>query len=196
MAVRSDVTRGQGDAGMEDEDPDLQVSRMSDPQRKPRSETTLGDAAAAVRARLRSRFPDVAAEAVEDAVSDAIQRLLESEPGFVEDPVPYLQQLAVWNLYRSLRERRWRSATPPGGIEQVRDPGPAVERETLGREVQDLAGDERLVSRRSRTILHLWSLGYRFREIAIRVHLKSVTVRKKKERAIRKIRKYFRRDED
>ncbi len=105
-----------------------------------------------------------------------------------------LRQLAVWNLYRYLREARWRSPTPPGGVEQVCDPGQPAETRILANEARGALHDEHLISRRSRTILSLWSLGYRVREIAMRVHLKAANVRKKKERALRKLRGRLQRD--
>lgn len=151
----------------------------------------LALAASEVQRRLRTAFPDISPVQVEDAVAEAVRQYLERDrngmtPG---GTLAVLRQLAVWNLHHHLRTERWRSPTPPGGIEQVRDSAPPVDQDVLRDEARGAVVEEHLVSRRSRTILSLWSLGYRIREIAMRVHIKAATVRKKKERAIRKIRK-------
>lgn len=151
----------------------------------------LASAASEVQRRLRSAFPDISPSQIEDAVSEAVRQFLERARGDMTPGGTFaiLRQLAVWNLHHHLREERWRSPTPPGGVEQVRDSGPTSDKRVLEREAWRAFFEEHLVSRRSRTILSLWSFGYRIREIAMRVHLKAATVRKKKERAIRKIRK-------
>jgi len=168
------------------------VSRKDDSTRD--GGQALSSAASEVQRRLRSAFPDISQSQIEDAVSDAVRQFLERERGDLTPGGMFaiLRQLAVWNLHHQLRRDRWRSPTPPGGVEQVRDAGSTADTRVLEGEARRALLEEHLVSRRSRSILSLWSLGYRIREIAMRVHLKAATVRKKKERAIRKIRERLR----
>lgn len=165
---------------------------MSRHDKGPRDgDRVLASVASDVQERLRASFPDIPVVRIEDAVSEAVRQYLGRDRGDVTPAATFaiLKQLAVWNLHHALREDRWRSPTPPGGIEQVRDTAPPPDRQVLENETRKAILEEHLVSRRSRTILSLWALGYRVREIAMRVHLKAATVRKKKERAIQNIRK-------
>lgn len=193
MPARDAVTRGQGDAVM------VRTERVGDgamADRDVRARNEGGElafAASRVRRRLQAAFPDIAPAQIEDAVSEAVRQYLERERGEMSPGamLVVLKKLAIWNLHHHLRAERWRSPTPPGGMEQVSDPKVSADVNVEREEVRQLSLEEHLVSRRSRTILALWSLGFRIREIAMRVHIKAANVRKKKERAIRKIREHL-----
>lgn len=152
------------------------------------SPDSLASAAREAARRLITTFPDVSEANIEDAVSEALQYFLKNGLQCDGDPTKLILRRATWNLYRTLRSQRWRSPTPPGGIEHIPDPNTETEEQAAYGQALQAVLDQNLVSRRSRMVLTLWSLGYRAREIAIRLHMKTVTVRKKKERVLRKIR--------
>jgi len=143
--------------------------------------------------RLRFRFPDIPQDVIDDAVGDATTQWLEryeaSTPPGATDHM--LSRLAEWRLLDRISSDRRQITLPPNEIDRRRDSGPDVEKRVLGRETRRFVDSVYLLTARSRRVLSLWSKGYSFREISLRLHLKMVTIRKKKERAIRKLRSRF-----
>lgn len=82
-------------------------------------------------------------------------------------------------------------SVPPGDLERLGDFQADVENKVLGRETSRFVRSIYLLTQRSLLVLSLWSKGYDMREISLRLHLKMFTVRKKKERALSKLREFL-----
>ncbi|NOZ01729.1 MAG: hypothetical protein GXP54_07555 [Deltaproteobacteria bacterium] len=150
----------------------------------------LNQTAGKARARLRARYPDCPPDMIDDAVGDALAQWIERYESLVTpgSHQRMLMRLAEWRLLDRMGSRKRHVPASPEVLERLDDSKADVEANILGRETSRLARSVYLLTGRSRRVLALWSSGYNMREISLRLHLKMVTVRKKKERAIRKLR--------
>lgn len=142
------------------------------------------------RTRLRHRYSNAPDDQIEDAVADAVAQWLERYEALAprESAQRLIQRLAEWRLLDRMSTSRRQIAVAPADLERLDDSRANVENKVLGREASRFAQSIYLLTQRSRRVLSLWSKGYDMREISMRLHLKMFTVRKKKERALRKLR--------
>ena len=150
----------------------------------------LGSAARKVKARLGSRYPDCPEDLVDDAVGDAVAQWLERYQQITPKAsvASMLYRLSEWRLLDRMSAGRRQIPVSPDVLERLDDSRVNVENEVLRREASRWTKSLYLLTARSRRVLSLWSMGYTMREISLRLHLTMVSIRKKKQRALKKLR--------
>jgi|GEM_PF-2686499 len=147
----------------------------------------IKSAVASVLRSLRQRYPEVQEDLLEDVTSEAFRQVLERCGANIPPSglKPLLEQQAVWNLKHVWREEN--------KLDRHVDPSalPASlnhEEAYMTRRVISVISKSNKLTKRTKAILKLYGLGYKLKEIAIKMHLKIETIRKKKQRGVKKLR--------
>ena len=137
---------------------------------------------------LARRYPGLDETLYEDAVAEATLKILERYRGVENETYRralYIK-LAEWGLLDRLREaKRFADLLPHAASTHSE----SVEREVAAKEVLEAAYDPRLLTEKSRHAVTMWARGVSFKEIARRLRIRTAHARKKKERALSKLKK-------
>jgi RNA polymerase sigma factor (sigma-70 family) len=166
-------------------------SEAMDKEKDPQVALTPVEIKTAVTACLRSlrqRFPETQEDIIEDATCEAFRQVVERLGGNIQPSglKALLEQQAVWNLKHFWRDENKiaKDADPTALPSSSND-----EEAYLARRVISVISKSRTLTRRTKAILKLYGLGFKLKEIAMKMHLKIETIRKKRQRGVKKLRR-------
>jgi DNA-directed RNA polymerase specialized sigma24 family protein len=143
-------------------------------------------AVTAVLRSLRQRFPEAQEDIIEDVTCEAFRQVMERCGDSLKAPSlkALLEQQAVWNLQHIWREEKKLARD----VDSDALPSPSNHEEAyMARRVISVISKSNTLTRRTKAILKLYGLGYKLKEIAMKMHLKIETIRKKRQRGVKKL---------